>query len=191
MSWLDSAALDALGLRSVGPHVLIDDTVRFYGAKHISIGAYTRIDAQTIITAGPGSVEIGEHVHIAAGVYVFGTAGVRLDDFSGLSSRVVVYSTSDDFPSGVLTGPTVDDDLRAVNAKPVHIGRHAVVGAACVVLPGVTLSLGSAAGATSLVRRDVPEGAIVGGNPARIVSHRDVERLLRGEQEARRRDAPR
>jgi maltose O-acetyltransferase len=48
----------------------------------------------------------------------------------------------------------------------VDIGRRVYIGAHSVVLPGVTIGDNAIIGAGSVVRRDVPEGAIVAGNPA-------------------------
>lgn len=188
MAALDTTGIAALGLAHVGRHVRIDDSVRLFGGGSISIGSHTRVDAGVVVTAGPGAVTIGDHVHLAAGAMVFGTAGVVLEDFANISSRVAIYSTSDDFTSGALTGPTVDDDLKAVLEAPVHVGRHAIVGTGSVVLPGVRLGLGSSVGALSLVKRSLDDGEIVAGAPAKTVGRRPLERLLAGEREVRERD---
>lgn len=54
-------------------------------------------------------------------------------------------------------------------AKPIRIGRNAWIGSAAIVLPGVTIGEGAVIGAGSIVTRDVPAGATVAGNPARIL----------------------
>jgi maltose O-acetyltransferase len=48
----------------------------------------------------------------------------------------------------------------------VNIGRRVYIGAHSLVLPGVTIGDNAIIGAGSVVRRDVPQGAIVAGNPA-------------------------
>lgn len=64
---------------------------------------------------------------------------------------------------------------------PVSIGSNVYIGARAVVLPGVTIGDGAIVGAGSVVRRDVPSGAVVAGNPARIIgqAHEFVERHRR------------
>lgn len=52
---------------------------------------------------------------------------------------------------------------------PVVIGRGATIGANCTVLPGVTIGAGATVSAMSLVNRDVPPGAFVGGVPIRAL----------------------
>lgn len=52
---------------------------------------------------------------------------------------------------------------------PVVIGRNVMIGANCTILPGVTIGDGAVVAAHSLVNRDVPPGAFVGGVPARLL----------------------
>lgn len=56
--------------------------------------------------------------------------------------------------------------------RPVTIGRHVWVGGGAILLPGVTIADEAIVGAGSLVTRDVPPGAVVAGNPARIIRSR-------------------
>ena len=50
---------------------------------------------------------------------------------------------------------------------PVVIGEGVMIGANCTILPGVIIGDGAVVGAMSLVNRDVPAGAAVGGAPIR------------------------
>lgn len=175
--------MEAPRFAAVGTNVTIDPTALFYGAEHISIGSNVRIDAHAIVTGGAAGVRIGDHVHIGAGAQLFGTAGLELCDFSGVSPRASIFTTNDDYTEGWLTGPTVPDELRKVHGAPVRLGPHAVVGAGSVVLPGVTFGKGAMVGSLSLVRRDVEPFVVVAGNPARPVSTRDRARLEELEQQ--------
>ena len=185
MSNLTESELRELGLVSFGHDVCIDRSARIFGAADVSIGSHVRIDCFTVITAGPGAVVIGDHVHLSVGVCLFGTAGVEIGDFAGLAARVSVYSTTDDFVSGHLTGPTVPAELRHVHAARVLVGPHALVGTGSVILPGVKLGHGAAVGALSLVRSDIADGEVAAGVPARCVGRRNLERLGRLEARVR------
>lgn len=159
--------LQQLGFAACGEDVRIDRSVRFFGPEHITIGDHVRIDCFAMISASAHGIRIGSNVHIAAGCYLFGGGGsVVLGDFSGLSSHVVLYTSTDDFVSGHLTNPTIPDSFRLVRSASVELGRHALVGSGSVVLPGVTLGFGASVGALTLVRKSVNDCEIVAGNPA-------------------------
>ncbi|MCK5023826.1 MAG: acyltransferase [Candidatus Aenigmarchaeota archaeon] len=52
---------------------------------------------------------------------------------------------------------------------PVKIGNDVMIGTMCLVLPGVTIGNGATVAAYSLVNKDVPAGAFVGGVPAKVI----------------------
>ena len=52
----------------------------------------------------------------------------------------------------------------------VVIGDRVFVGAAAIILPGVTIGSGVIIGAGSVVTKDIPSGVVVAGNPARVIS---------------------
>lgn len=54
----------------------------------------------------------------------------------------------------------------------VVIGDHVMIGANCTILPGVTIGDGAVVAAGTVVHRDVPPGAFVGGNPMRLIRDR-------------------
>lgn len=52
---------------------------------------------------------------------------------------------------------------------PIWVGHDVMVGANCTLLPGVVIGDGATVSAMSLVNRDVPPGAMVGGIPIRLL----------------------
>ncbi|MGJ9411601.1 DapH/DapD/GlmU-related protein [Aeromicrobium sp. CF4.19] len=64
-------------------------------------------------------------------------------------------------------------DMRSVH-RPIRVEEDAFIGGRVTVLPGVTIGRGAAVGAGSVVAKDVPPGATVVGNPAKIVKTRKV-----------------
>ncbi|WP_288222141.1 acyltransferase [uncultured Clostridium sp.] len=169
-SFYKKEELEKLGFESIGTNVKISKKVSIYSANNISIGDNVRIDDFCILS---GKIKIGNYVHIAAYCGMFGgNEGIFLDDFSGLSSRTVVYAASDDYSGEFLTNPTVDDKYRNVISKPVKIGKHVVVGTGSTILPGVTIGEGSSVGACSLIAKDCDENAIYVGVPAKKLKER-------------------
>ena len=57
--------------------------------------------------------------------------------------------------------------------RPVVIGDDVWIAARAIILPGVTIGKGSIIGAGAVVTKDVPEYAVVGGNPARVIRYRN------------------
>lgn len=159
-----------IGIKKLGNNVLISRKASIYGAENIEIGDNVRIDDFCILS---GNIKIGNYVHIAAYCGMFGgDAGIFLDDFSGLSSRTVVYAASDDYSGEFLTNPTVDDKYRNVICKPVKVGKHVVVGTGSTILPGVNIGDGSSVGACSLIVKDCEENSIYVGVPAKKLKER-------------------
>ena len=63
----------------------------------------------------------------------------------------------------------VIEDPAYQKAKPIRIGNHVWVGQGAMILKGVSIGDGAVIAAGALVTQDVPQGAIVGGVPARII----------------------
>jgi len=170
--FLTPSEVSAIGFAAVGSNVKIDASALFYGAERITLGSDVRIDAFSVISAGAGGIRIGNHVHIASFGFLTGAASIDLKDFAGLSGRVSVYSSADDYHGHALTGPTIPAEFRRVESAPVVFEEHVVVGAGTIVLPGVRVGRGAAVGALSLLRKDVAEFTIVAGHSGRVIGTR-------------------
>lgn len=177
-SFYTESELSTLGFRSLGQGVLISRFARFYRPENISIGDHTRIDDFCILSGGQTGIVLGRFIHIACYSAIFGSGGVRLDDFSCLSSRVVIYSESDDFSGRSMTNPTIPTHYRpGLKRAPVVLERHALVGTNSSILPGVTMGEGSACGAHSLLTCSCDPWVIYVGTPAKRAKARDKNLL--------------
>lgn len=181
MAFLDNEQIARMGFAAIGRHVLISDKAALYNCERIFLGDHVRIDDFTILSAGAGGIRIGSHVHIAAFCGLFGKEEITLADFCGLSSRVSIYSCTDDYSGKSLTNPTVDDAYKNQRAAPVELGRHVIVGAGSIIMPGVKLDVGVAIGALSFVNQSCESFSIYAGSPLHKIGDRD-NRLLVLEQ---------
>ena len=178
--------LESLGFKSIGKNVKVSKLASIYSPEKISIGSNVRIDDFCIISAGAGGISIGDYVHIAAYCSLIGAAEITIESFVGISSRVSVYSSSDDYTGEFLTNPTVPMEFRRVHTERVTLKKHVLVGAGSVILPGVVLSEGVSVGALSKVTKSFEEFLIVAGNPAKVIRERkrdikDLEiKLIKG-----------
>jgi UDP-2-acetamido-3-amino-2,3-dideoxy-glucuronate N-acetyltransferase len=140
----------------IGNFVLIRSNTLI--GEQCTIGSYVDIE---------GDVVIGHHVSLQSGCYI--TRGVIIEDEVFCGPRVITMN-----------------DKRICHRRPVltfvregpRIQRAARVGGGSVLLPGVTIGANAFVGAGSVVTKDVPEGAIVAGNPARIVGTVRPEEIL-------------
>ena len=57
--------------------------------------------------------------------------------------------------------------------RPIHIGNDVWIGTRVIIMPGVTIGDHSIVGAGAVVTKDVPEYAVVGGCPAKILKMRN------------------
>lgn len=181
MGFLTHSQLLALGFRSCGENVFISERASIHGASSISLGSFVRIDDFCVLSAGAGGIMVGNHVHIACFSSLIGSEAISLGDFSNISSRVSIYSSSDDYSGRQMTNPMIPDEFKDVDHRSVTIGRHSILGCGSVVLPGVSIGEGCAVGALSLVKEDCEPFGIYSGIPARRRSERQRD-LLQAEK---------
>jgi maltose O-acetyltransferase len=118
-------------------------------SPHIRIGETSELGTRCMIQSG---VVIGDNVIMGPDVKIF-SRNHRFDD------------------------PGQPVALQGKLQRSVVIGNDVWIGANVVVLPGVTIGDHAILAAGAIVTRDVPEWAIVGGNPARLIKdRRDDER---------------
>jgi galactoside O-acetyltransferase len=177
-TWLTETELQAEGFAEIGDDVRISAHAIFINPEKVSVGSHVRIDAFCILSAGEMGIHIGNNVHISAGVYCYGGGGaVRIEDFVSISGKSSLYTISDDFRDGSMSGPMVPYEYRNLKTGDLSLERHALIGTHAVILPGVTLGVGCSVGALSLVKESIGPYQIVAGNPLRTIGIRDSVRL--------------
>ncbi len=170
MAYYTEEQLQKLGFKYVGKNVKISDKASIYNCDKIEIGNNSRIDDFCVIS---GRIKIGRNVHIAPFCLVAGgEKGITFGDFSGLAYQVQVFTQSDDYTGRTLTNPTIPDEYKKEMKKEIIIGKHSIVGAGSIIMPGVILAEGTSIGALSLVRKKTEEWSIYLGNPAKKVTSR-------------------
>lgn len=174
---LSNEAIESMGFAAVGKNVMISDRASFYNCAGISISSNVRIDDFCVLSAGVGGIYIGDHVHVAVYSSLIGAGRITLSNFCNISSRVAIYSSSDDYSGATMTNPTVPREYTGALHADVLLGKHVIVGSGSVILPGLTLEEGVAIGALSLVNRDCKAFGIYVGNPVRRVKERKRDLL--------------
>lgn len=174
-SFYSEEEINKIGFKSVGKNVLLSKKTSVYGAEKIEIGSNVRIDDFCILS---GRIVMGNHVHIAAYTGLFaGDGGIYIEDYAGISSRSMVYASSDDYSGEVMTNPTVDDRYKRVISERVLICKNALVGSGCIILPGVIIAEGAAVGAMSLVNKSLEPWSMNKGVPCKKYKERSKKLL--------------
>lgn len=171
------------GFKRLGDNVRISKNCTIIGLENIEVGNNVRIDAYcSLVAAGKGSLRIGSFIHIGANCLLSAVGGIVMEDFSGLSHGVRIYSQNDDYTGKYLTNPTVPSKFTGVTSAEVILRRHVIVGSGSVILPGVIIGEGSSVGALSLVARSLDSWGVFFGCPARKVKDRSRYLLQLEEQ---------
>jgi UDP-2-acetamido-3-amino-2,3-dideoxy-glucuronate N-acetyltransferase len=120
------------------------------GAK---IGSDCNICSHVLIE---GDVSIGDRVTIKSGVQLWDGLRVGDDVFIGPNATF----TNDKYPRSKQYQTAFSNSI---------IGDEASIGAGAVILPGITVGRKAMIGAGAVVTQDVPDCAVVVGNPAKII----------------------
>lgn len=175
MAYLSQQALESMGFKRLGRNVRISDRAALYNIDQMEIGDHSRIDDFCVVS---GKITMGRNVHIAVSCTLAGgTEGATLEDFAGIAYGSHVFTQSDDYSGRALTGPTVPDRFTQVTRSAIRVGRHCIVGAGSMILPGVHLAEGCSVGAMSLVNKSTAPWGVYVGVPARRVKERHQDLL--------------
>ena len=123
--------------------------------KNAKIGTECNICAHTLVE---NDVTIGDRVTVKSGVYIWD--GITIDN-------------------DVIIGPCVaftNDKMPRSKVYPekfsrIHLKQNCSIGANATLLPGITVGRYAMVGAGSVVTKDVPDYAVVVGNPAKVIRY--------------------
>jgi len=146
-------------------------------ARLRTIGSNT--DFQPGVVQHPENISVGDHCYIGSDCRFFGYGGITIHDGTIISSRCTIHTTNHRFE-----GASLLPYDGGIVLRPVVIGEHVWVGDNVMICPGVNIGKCSVVGMGSVVTKDVPEFAIVGGNPAALIRYRkDFESCQRLQSE--------
>jgi len=175
MAYFTQDQLLQLRFKLLGSNVKISDKASIYDCNQIEIGDNSRIDDFCVIS---GKLKIGRNVHITPFCLIAGgTPGVIIEDFSTLAYGVKVFSQSDDYSGKTMVNSTVPKSFKEEVMKSVLIERQSILGAGTIIMPGVTIAIGTSVGANSLVLESTNPWEICAGTPAKKIKERKKELL--------------
>ena len=141
--------------------------IRGYFARRLLAGCGKCVNIEAGASFGRGNtVWLGDYSDLGIDCKINGE--VHIGDHSFMGPDVVIYSNNHAFERTDI--PIMYQGCSPI--EPVWIGNDVWIGTRVIILPGVHIGDHCVIGAGSVVTRDVPDWAIVGGNPARIVRQR-------------------
>jgi acetyltransferase-like isoleucine patch superfamily enzyme len=172
-------------LTGAGRRWRTDGLVFFGRALEIEIGADARVDFgrflwigdRTKVRCHEGLVEIGAKTVLGQECTITAYQHIRIGQQCVIADKAMFI----DFDHGVVE---VERPIRTqgIYKRDVEVGSNVWIGYGACILRGVRVGDNSVIGTNSVVTKDVPANAVVGGIPARILRMREAPRELRWER---------
>ncbi|MGC6415399.1 MAG: acyltransferase [Bacteroidia bacterium] len=114
--------------------------------------------------------EIHDHSSINPGMRILGRGRVKIGKYVHVGENLTIISTNHNYENAKL----IPYDKTRIH-KAVYIADFVWLGDSVTLIPGVSIGEGAVIAAGSVVVKDVPDYAICGGNPAKVLKYRDIE----------------
>ena len=150
--------------RRIAPDVKLGENVKIFAFVNLygcTIGDETLIGTFVEIQKG---ARVGARCKIQSHTFI--CEGVTIEDEVFVGHNVNFLN--DRWPTAVNANGSAKQPSDW-KLEPILVKRRAAIGSGAVILPGVTIGAQAIVGAGAVVTKDVPDGVIVAGNPARIL----------------------
>lgn len=112
-----------------------------------------------------------DNIYIGPMAYIWGIGGLEIHDNVIVGPRVTIHTSNHRYEDAAM----LPYDGYSY-AKKVTIEKNVWIGDNTMIVPGVTIGEGSIVAMGSVVTKDIPKYSIVGGNPAKVIKQRDIEK---------------
>jgi len=142
----------------------------------IRIGESTIIEGELLVFPHGGRIAIGAWSYVGAGTRIWSDTDIQIGNRVMISHNVNIFDNLTHPLDATARHAQFRQIAGAGHPRKMDLGGRAVVvaddawiAASATLLRGVTIGRGAIVGAGAVVTRDVPSGAIVAGNPARLI----------------------
>lgn len=140
---------------------------RWGGARFVFQG-----EGDVQIAGDASKFSIDPTSHLKSHTYIEASGGVTIGRYFHTGRGLTIHSSNHKYEGA----KSIPYDAKYIR-KPVVIKDFVWCGANVIIVPGVTIGEGAVVGAGSVVTKNVPDGAVVGGNPAKVIKYRDMSRF--------------
>jgi len=148
----------------IAPDVKVGERVKIYAFTNLygcEIGDDTKVGTFVEIQKG---ARVGKRCKISSHTFI--CEGVAIEDEVFIGHGVIFIN--DRYPRATTEDGVLQTEADW-NCVPTLVKRGASIGSGATILCGVTVGARAVVGAGSVVTKDVPDGAVVAGNPARVL----------------------
>ena len=110
----------------------------------------------------PSNIEIGSDSIVGDHAFLDGRAKLKIGNHVDIASEVMIYNSEHD----------VSSEYFSDRIEPIEIGDYVFIGPRAIIMPGIKIGKGAIVAAGAVVTHDIPEFAIVGGVPAKVIGVR-------------------
>lgn len=147
----------------INPHNVPLNDVRIIGMGKIVLGRNCQVRNFTVIEVGNGLLEIGQNSVIGYGSFLQVTGNIKIGQDSLLGPHCVYLASTHS-----LKPSTPISEIPLIRGN-ISIGNNVWIGANCTINYNITIHNNSIVGANSFVNKDVKEGIVVAGSPAKYI----------------------
>jgi acetyltransferase-like isoleucine patch superfamily enzyme len=164
-----SGAFSPSDFARLGAGVVLEPGVLVFHPENIEIGDEVYVGHYAILKGYyQGRMVIGARSWIGQQCFLHAAGGITIGARVGIGPGAKLLTSTHELPAD-RSAPIMDGPLAFA---PIVLGDGCDIGVGAIILPGVTVGRGAQIGAGAVVTRDVPDGAIAAGVPARVLSTR-------------------
>ncbi len=153
---------------------------RYEKLCNCKINFFSQGNGGVVLGGDLSKFKIDETSHLKSNTFIECTGGVTIGRYFHTGRGLTIFSTNHNYSNASM----IPYDEISID-KPVVIKDFVWSGSNVTIVPGVTIGEGVVIGAGSVITKNIPDYAIVGGNPAQVIKYREIDEFKRLKKEGK------